>query len=103
LRRRRNEREHWKAMVPNPANETQTPGQLRRSRVATRTSKRYAKNRLSSAQATFTAGDESPRKGGDAKGVGNGRPDTPAIKWGRALARNAPPKKYPTWTYQCMA
>src|SRR5262245_565093 len=42
----------------------------------------------------FTVGDESPRKGGFANGLGKEFPDTPAMKCGAKLARNAPPTKY---------
>src|SRR5262245_54824802 len=82
LRMRSRERAHWKAIVPNPKKHTPTSDQLQRSRALTRTSKRYAKTRLASAQATFTVGDDNPLNGGDANGVCNGWPDTPAIKWG---------------------
>jgi hypothetical protein len=51
---------------------------------------------LNKPHATFTIGDDSPLNGGDAKGLGNGLPEMPPVKWGIALATNAPPKKYAT-------
>lgn len=53
-------------------------------------------------QHTLTVGEESPRPGGFAKGVGNGRPVTPLIQCGAALARKMPPKKQESRESQCM-
>jgi hypothetical protein len=83
-------------MRPNPAKQTPTSAELRTSNEPTRTTRRYATARLTSAQATFTAGDESPLNGGDANGLCSGWPETPAVKWGSAFAKNAPPKKHAT-------
>src|SRR5690606_37884970 len=50
---------------------------------------------------TLLAGDERPRNGGFANGLGNQRPDTPATKCGTKLAKKkTPPKKYAATSYQ---
>jgi hypothetical protein len=83
-------------MLPKPTNQAPTSAQLRTSNEPTRTTNKYATLRLTSDQQTFTTGDDNPLNGGDAKGLCNLWPETPAIKWGSALAKNAPLKKYPT-------
>ena len=57
---------------------------------------RYATARLKSSQAVFSTDDDSPSPGGDANGLWNGPPETPATRCGMVFARNAPPKKYAT-------
>jgi len=80
----------------NPIKQTPTSGQLRMSTDPTYSIKRYATARFTSAQATFTTGEDRPLNGGDANGLCMGLPETPAIKWGSALAKNTPPNKHPT-------
>jgi hypothetical protein len=58
-----------------------------------RASNKYANARFANAHAMLTGGDDRPRKGGEANGVGKGRRAIPVRKWGTAFARNAPPKK----------
>src|SRR5512144_588914 len=68
--------------------------------IATRRfeSKRPARQRtmptmkLKLPQSTFTTGDDRPCPGGDANGLGNGRPETPLVKCGTELTRKAPAK-----------
>jgi len=38
--------------------------------------------------------EDKPTPGGDAKGLWKGCPEIPLTKWGKVLARKAPPKKY---------
>jgi hypothetical protein len=43
---------------------------------------------------TLTVEEDKPTPGGDAKGLWKECPETPLPRWGRAFARNRPPKKY---------
>jgi hypothetical protein len=43
---------------------------------------------------TLTNEEDKPTPGGDAKGLWNACPEIPLPRWGKVLARNAPPKKY---------
>ncbi len=53
-------------------------------------------NKFTHPHTTFTTGDESPRPGGLANGVGNASPRTPAARCGTALQINTPARKLKT-------
>ncbi len=53
-------------------------------------------NKFTHPHTTFTTGDESPRPGGLANGVGNASPRTPAARCGNALQINTPARKLKT-------
>ena len=48
--------------------------------------------KLNIPHSTLTVEDDKPMPDGDANGLWNGFPETPFIKCGIALVRNAPPK-----------
>jgi len=50
--------------------------------------------RLKRPHKTLTIDEDKPTPGGEAKGLWNACPETPLPRWGRAFARNTPPKKY---------
>jgi hypothetical protein len=56
--------------------------------------------RLKKPHRTLTIEEDNPIPGGVAKGLWKECPEIPLPRWGRALARNAPPKKYATSWYQ---
>jgi hypothetical protein len=50
--------------------------------------------RLNKPHKTLTVEEDRPTPGGDAKGLWKACPEIPLPRWGRAFARNTPPKKY---------
>src|SRR5262245_7437065 len=80
--------------MPPTANTT-TPARRLESKRPTRQSSRPT-IRLKLPHHTFTTGDDSPCPGGEANGLGNGRPETPLVKCGTELTRKAPAKNSAT-------
>ena len=81
-------------MIRIPAPKTSTCFVLRKSKVPTRQTSRYPTAMLKNPQRTLTVDDYRPMPGGEAKGLWKAFPEVPLPKWGIALARNAPAKKY---------
>ena len=76
-----------------PAPKTSTSGMRRTWNSPTWDTRKYPTTAFSVPQSTFTIGEDNPLPGGEAKGVGNERPETPLTKCGIAFTRKAPPKK----------
>jgi len=76
-----------------PALATSASGMLQMWKSPTCVTRKYPTTAFGVPHRTFTAGDDCPLPGGDAKGDGNERPETPWTKCGIALTKKAPPKK----------
>jgi len=66
---------------------------LAQIKAAHTTDKQVADGKVEEAHRTLTVEEDKPTPGGDAKGLWKACPEIPLPRWGRAFARNAPPKK----------
>ena len=62
--------------------------------AANSTDEQVGYDKIEESHMTLTNEEDKPTPGGDAKGLWNACPEIPLPRWGKVLARNAPPKKY---------